>query len=690
MKKILLTSLIFIFVLLTLSSCGNPIADEPNSHNTTESHFTLSLQALPGSIVSSTSQISDGESVYICGRELNETPVLGKFMKTEFDEYYVPDNISYLHACCKAGDNLVVVAGDFPEGRYDATGQYRENKQERYALYLLTYDNTGELIEQIPVDLLDESGINIRSIQYLNGYFYLLSPNTFVQLDSKGNIKDSLHLDSFSFISQCIYKEKITVCYYDIGEGITKISLISPEVNLQFEDIFSDASMTISGIGTSDKGDLLIIGNNAIHVYTQKNNELQEIYDFYKSGVLDTEYVSVFSISENYILDRPFQKNITGLTYGEIVEKEPLLLWTHYVDKYLEKLVSGFNQTHSDYQIQVENVGNVEESQLNARIISGDGPDLYYTGSTEGFGSLSSDAVFEDLFPFIQASEQVCEENLIMPLIESVNDGNEIFIFPVNFVLYTAVCWNGFIPVSSLSLSEINMLPQVQNGDVSIFPSYFSATDVWYWLSNLYVCKYLDKERAVCNFKTDEFIELLEFCTTIDETPQEQDIPSIFSFEWIPGTLRMLYYQETFGESFELNTAFGSGFGVEMAFAISNTSERKDGAWKFIEYCHVADIAGERFSLPASATRLEQLLNEARNSGIWWEERQQYIPLSNYTIDELEKAIYGTKNQFANDDTILKIVEEEANKFFAGDKSAEDTVEIIQSRVNIFLAEQYG
>lgn len=92
----------------------------------------------------------------------------------------------------------------------------------------------------------------------------------------------------------------------------------------------------------------------------------------------------------------------------------------------------------------------------------------------------------------------------------------------------------------------------------------------------------------------------------------------------------MLYYQETFGESFELNTAFGSGFGVEMAFAISNTSERKDGAWKFIEYCHVADIAGERFSLPASATRLEQLLNEARNSGIWWEERQQYIPLSNY------------------------------------------------------------
>lgn len=684
MRKICL--FVLLSVLFTLSACGSPSSDENN--NKTASNFTLSLQDLPGSMVSSTSQIIDGEAIYVCGREVNETPVLGKYLETKFVEYYIPDNVSYLHACCKAEDGLAVVAGDFPAARYNAVGQYCENKQEKYALYLLTYDNAGKLMDQVSIDLRDLSGINVHSIQYLDGFFYLLSPSAFVQIDANGDVTNSLCLDSMSFISQCIYKNRITVCYYDINEGMTKISFISPKTNLQFEDIFSDISMTVSGIGISDTGELLIIANNAIYIYTQTNNELEIIYNFYESGVLDTEYSNIFSINGNYMLDRPFQKNITGLIYGEIVEKNYLLLWTHYIDKNLEQLVSGFNQTHSDYQIQVENVSSLEVSQLNARILSGSGPDLYYTGGFDGFGELSGNAVFEDLVPFIQSSNLVCEENLIMPLVESMNGGGRIFTFPISFVLYTAVCKNDLAFDSTLPLFEINKLPQVQNGDVSIFPSYLSAADVWYWISNLYICKYLDKENAVCNFKTDEFIESLEFCATIDETPRDQDIPSIFSFEWIPGTLRMLYYQETYGESFELNTAFGSGFGVEMAFAISNTSEHKDGAWAFIEYCHTADILGERFSLPASTTRLEQLIDEAQTRGVWWEDQKRYIPLSNYTIDVLKNAIYSTKNQFANDTIVLSIVQEEANQFFAGDRDAEETAEIIQSRVDIYLAEQ--
>lgn len=215
MKKIFSSALISIFILLTLSACGKPIANEADTHNTAGSNFTISFQDLPGNMASSTSQIFDGESVYICGREANEAPVLGRYSKAGFDEYYVPDNISYLHACCMAGDNLVVVAGDFPAARYDALGQYQENKQEKYDLYLLTYDSAGKLLEQVSVDPLNESGINVHSVEYLKGDFYLLSPNAFIQLDADGNIKNSLCPDSLSFISQCIYEDKAAVCYYD-------------------------------------------------------------------------------------------------------------------------------------------------------------------------------------------------------------------------------------------------------------------------------------------------------------------------------------------------------------------------------------------------------------------------------------------------------------------------------------------
>lgn len=158
-----------------------------------------------------------------------------------------------------------------------------------------------------------------------------------------------------------------------------------------------------------------------------------------------------------------------------------------------------------------------------------------------------------------------------------------------------------------MSLAELNELPQVQNGEISIVPSYLDSAGAWRWVSNLYVCKYFDKEQGACNFETDEFVELLELSAAIDKNSPSQDIPSIFNFEWIPGTLRMLYYQKTYGKEFELNTAFGSGFSVEMSFSISNTSKNKEGAWEFIEYCHFADIAGESFLLPATSECLDQL-----------------------------------------------------------------------------------
>lgn len=675
--------------LFILAGCQKKVEVMENTLGEPSSHYSLCLQDLPGNMASSTSQFFDGEAVYLCGRELNETPVLGKLLGTEFDRYLVPEGISFLHACCKTEADLVVIAGDFPAVHYNSIGQFCENPQENYALYLLRYDGVGDLIEQVPIELESGGGINVSSVLYLDGFFYLLSPNALIQIDSHGQVKNTLCPDGLSFLSQCIVQDRLAVCYYDMTDGITKISLTSPE--LQFETIFSDASMIISGFGVSDHDEILLIADHVLYSYSQEDNDLEKVYDFYESGVLDTEYSNIFGFNGNYMFGRSFQESITGLTYyEETAEKKPLILWTFSVDKYLEKLVTSFNQTHPDYQIQVENVNSIEESQLKAKIISGAGPDLYLTGSSGGFGELNSEAVFEDLVPFIQNSSSVSEENLIMPLVSSINSGDRIFKFPITFVLFTAVCKDDIVPASTMSLAELNELPQVQNGEISIVPSYLGSAGAWSWGSNLYVCKYFDKEHGVCNFETDEFVELLELSAAIDKNPPSQDVPSIFNFEWIPGTLRMLYYQKTYGEEFELNTVFGSGFSVEMSLSISNTSKNKEGAWEFIEYCHFADIAGESFLLPASAARLDQLLDEARSSGVWWSETHQYIPLSSFTTDMLKDAIYRTKNSYASDEIIINIMQEEANKFFAGDRNAEETAAVIQSRVDIYLAEKYG
>lgn len=61
------------------------------------------------------------------------------------------------------------------------------------------------------------------------------------------------------------------------------------------------------------------------------------------------------------------------------------------------------------------------------------------------------------------------------------------------------------------------------------------------------------------------------------------------------------------------------------------------------------------------------------------EDAQRFLALLN-EIDNV--AIY--------DETVLGIIDEEASAFFAGEKTAEETASIIQSRVQLYVSEQFS
>ena len=54
-------------------------------------------------------------------------------------------------------------------------------------------------------------------------------------------------------------------------------------------------------------------------------------------------------------------------------------------------------------------------------------------------------------------------------------------------------------------------------------------------------------------------------------------------------------------------------------------------------------------------------------------------------FDELVKAVTGV---YEYDSALMEIIWSEAQGYFAGDKTAEDTAKNIQSRVSIYMAEQ--
>ena len=56
--------------------------------------------------------------------------------------------------------------------------------------------------------------------------------------------------------------------------------------------------------------------------------------------------------------------------------------------------------------------------------------------------------------------------------------------------------------------------------------------------------------------------------------------------------------------------------------------------------------------------------------------------------DEILGLINATTAVYGYDESIMGIITDEAAPYFAGEKSLDDTVNMIQSRVNLYVAEQ--
>ncbi|NLH02375.1 MAG: hypothetical protein GX488_10945 [Clostridiales bacterium] len=87
--------------------------------------------------------------------------------------------------------------------------------------------------------------------------------------------------------------------------------------------------------------------------------------------------------------------------------------------------------------------------------------------------------------------------------------------------------------------------------------------------------------------------------------------------------------------------------------------------------------------MPVYAPYLQAQINEALQ-----EESDDGVKLTQEDVDRFETLLSKVKTVAVYDETILGIIESEALPFFAGQKTAEETAKIIQSKVSLYVSEQ--
>ena len=441
---------------------------------------------------------------------------------------------------------------------------------------------------------------------------------------------------------------------------------------------------------------------------------------------------------------------LTKRDASEIENVQIINMVVEYSDPNITNLVKEFNKANTDYRIKIEDYSQYyewdEESettvndpykQLKQDIASGKDIDLICMPSSSNlFSNLSKKGALTDLYTYLDNGDVLSRDDIVPTILNYCERDGKLTSIAPSFSVMTLACKSKFFDKDKWtpdeafavfeSLPEGTKLLNTDNTNMVILQNFIM-------LSN----DFIDTENATCNFDSPEFIKMLEFCNQFpnegegDEIDWENATNEEMEEYWKESEIALrndkallgdVYLDDLrnyahaihgqFGEPISLvgiPTYNGKGANIftQNSLAIMETSNAKDACWKFICKFFEDKYQSEEYlyEIPALKSAFTKKLDDTMEDPYYIDEegkKQTYkdtyysydeeIEIPNLTKEErdyLEEYILnaGTAS-FAYDETVYNIITEEAEAYFAGDKTAEQTAEIIQNRVSIIISEQ--
>lgn len=683
---------VFLCVIFLLSGAGcqkSAPATEAEADAPAEG-FSLSQMPLPEELALSTALFAGDSAIYIGGANPAGAAVFGRYAEDTFTEYALPGGTSFIYACCCADGAAMALVGDYPLFWTDVNGNRRINDASSKAMSLLVYDPDGGISREIAIQDARISEQNIRSLRFYNDSFYLLGQYCFAQLDLSGKVLNIIQTENSSFFAQELTDKGLAVCLFDAaadgGDNAAKLAHLDT-TSFRFTDILIDAERIFYGLGCTAEGEYLVNADGTLLELDAAGNAT-ELFSFSELGCAKSDFMGIYEFEGDYIAAARNLTYIPRITYGELTDtRQELKLLAVVNSAAITGLVERFNSSSAEYVVKIEYIGDMSQEQLNALIASGNGPDIFSMIGTELVDNVRHDAIFEDLCPYLQSDPDYTPETLIPALREALMEDGALYNLPIDFMLWTFCAQKDCLPSGDTDLTAL--LENSAEYSAPIFSSSISQADLWYWISNLYLNNHLDRQGKSVDFETGEFISLLECCAKVSAEQSISDDFGLLHLEQISSLLRLEYLHTRYGENYSLTGEVGNAFSVQQSLAISALSEHKDGAWQFVRGALSPSLPqSAELCLPAAQARFDALIAQGLNGSLW--NLTKPVEITAYDAQELRNLADSTHVLLDAYPDIIQIMKEEAAKFFAGDRSADKTAEVIQGRANIVLAEKYG
>lgn len=425
---------------------------------------------------------------------------------------------------------------------------------------------------------------------------------------------------------------------------------------------------------------------------------------------------------------------MTPTPYSEVQQKTTLTYACMYLDYNVRRHILDFNRTNPTYRIEVLDYSeyntsedyNAGQLRLTTDILSGNVPDMIATDNLPIY-QYSGKGLLEDLWPYIDADEELGgRAGVVEPLFNALSRNGKLYaLYPDFYIMTMEGPTAVFGEEPGLTFERVSEA-MAQYPDISAPIAEYTRDNMLQAICQLSLNNYVDWENGTCSFDQG-FSEVLEFCSLFPETynyDYSEDYVYVSPIEQIrngdallmPTQVYDMNYSHVNDELIEGGMTYvgfpgaggnGSAFICDTGIAMSANCSDKEGAWQFMRRYVDGSFYDYNYNFSTNRAKFDAAMEEAMTPVYYTDENGQQVEASVYTYyidDDNQVELYAMTQAEADkildlisettavsvnaDQQLLSIITEEAEAYFAGQRSAQDAAAMIQSRASIYVSEQ--
>lgn len=422
--------------------------------------------------------------------------------------------------------------------------------------------------------------------------------------------------------------------------------------------------------------------------------------------------------------------------------KKTLTMAVLYLDYEVQQKIIEFNRKNDTTRIVVQDYSeyNTQEdysaglTKLTTEILAGNVPDLLAVNQLP-YDQMASKGLLQDLYPYLDADKELKREDFFPTVLQALEVNGGLYQVAPSFQILTLIGASSVVgDKPGWTYDQFNAALATMPAGCTPLDQYTTRDDILQRLLTMEMDNLVDWTTGKCSFDSEDYVNILNFANRFQAefdwenyewTEDESTDRRIASGRQMLMTANiyslddLLFNDLYFGGDatyigYPTSSGVGNMMSVTSGFAMSAKCVDKDAAWAFLRTVLSESYQKNIWGLPVNRHAFDEKLKEAMTpqyetdpeGNILLDEDgnkkqlsrgsigmadgsvREFYAMTQEQADKLIELIDTTTRVMNSNDSLIRIATEEAQAFFAGQKSAEEVARLTQSKVNIYVNEQ--